>query len=53
MILNKALNEPVPMIITRVPPQRQRDAGRSARRLQPFGLQLGFAEIVGQPLIDE
>ena len=51
MVLDEAGDEEVGVVIARLPPQGQRDAGRGAGRLQQLGLQLVRQEAIGQALV--
>jgi hypothetical protein len=53
MIRHERLDEPVRMIVPRMPPQRQPLAGGLGRRLQQLRLELQGQELVAQALVDQ
>src|SRR5215218_5813497 len=53
MILHEGRDEEVGVVVAVLVPQRERDAGSRACRLQKLGLQLAGEEGVGRALVDE
>src|SRR5688572_2815389 len=53
VVLDEGRNEVVAVVVTRLPPQRQRVAGILAGLLETIRHQLLLEELVGEPLVHE